>query len=119
MYTKTDSSAVGLALKCLAAEGKQLELLLIYQFKDDAEAHDDELQRRLEVEFEKEWKRATTEIACEFGAATIAVDYNDTRYVPLNGVGGVSSWLVGDKRLYVCYAHEDRELPYLLVVGVI
>ena len=71
--------------------GKPLELLLFYQFKDDREAHDDELQHRIEVEFEKEWKKATTEVAREFGAATVAVDYHDTAYVPLNGVGCVSS----------------------------
>jgi ABC-type uncharacterized transport system substrate-binding protein len=119
MYTKADSTAVALARKCLEAGGRPLELLLIYQFEDDAEAHDDDLQERIEMEFEKEWKRATTEIAREFGAATIVVDYEDTRYVPLNGVGGASSWLIGNKRLYVSYAHEDRELPYYLVVGVI
>ena len=48
---------------------------MIYQFKDDVAAHDDELQEHLKVEFEREWKRATAEIARELGAATIANSY--------------------------------------------
>ena len=119
MYTKLDRNAIDLARKCLSATDKQLEALLIYQFKDDVAAHDDELQDHLQSEFEEEWKRATAEIAREFGAATIATSYDATKYVPLNGVGGASSWQIGKRRLFVAYAHEDRELPYLLIVGTI
>src|SRR5262245_39208183 len=103
MYTKADSTAVALASKCLEAKGRPMELLLTYQFKDDADAHDDDLQQRIEMEFEKEWKRATSEIAREFGAPTIVVDDEDTAYVPLNGVCGASSWLIGNKRIYVSF----------------
>jgi hypothetical protein len=121
MYTKFggDAYAIDLARKCLSEPGEQLEPLLIYQFQDDVVAHDDELQDHLKVEFEGEWKRATAEIALEFGEATIAILYDETEYVPLNGVYGASSWQIGKKRLFVAYAHEDRETPYLLVVGTV
>jgi hypothetical protein len=119
MYTKFDTNPIELARKCLSATGKELEALLIYQFEDDVAAHDDELQDHLKVEFEEEWKRATAEIAREFGAATIATLYDETEYVPLNGVWEASSWQIGKRRLFVAYAHEDRELPYLLVVGTV
>ena len=120
MYTKFDSNAVDLARKCLSATtARQLEPLMIYQFKDDVAAHDDELQHHLKVEFEEAWERATAEIAREFGTATIAILWDETEYVPLNGVYGASSWQIGKKRLFVAYAHEDRELPYLLVVGTV
>src|SRR5262249_9613666 len=119
MYTKFDSNAIDLARKCLSATDKQLEPLMIYQFKDDVAAHDDELQYHLQVEFKEAWKRARAEIAREFGTATIATLYDETDYVPLNGVYGASSWQIGKKRLFVAYAHEDRELPYLLIVGTV
>jgi hypothetical protein len=121
MYTRFggDGHAIELARKCLSEPEEQLEALLIYQFKDDVDAHDDELQDHLKVEFKGEWKRATAEIALEFGEATIANTYFETEYVPLNGVYSASSWQIGKKRLFVAYAHEDRELPYLLVVGTV
>src|SRR5258707_14056730 len=121
MYTRADNNmrAVDLARKCLTTKEQHLEPLLIYRFEDDCTAHDDELQERLKVEFEEEWNRATGELAREFGQASIAISYDKTKYVPLNGVGGASSWQIGTKRLFVAYAHEDRETPYLLVVGTV
>ena len=121
MYTKADNnaSAVDLARKCLTAKERHLEPLLVYQFDDDGAAHDDELQARLKAEFESEWKQATGEVSREFGQASIAIADDETRYVPLNGVGGASSWQIGARRLFVAYAHEDRETPYVLVVGTV
>ena len=121
MYTKAENnlSAIELARKCLAATTKQLEPLLIYQFENDFDAHDDELQDRLEAQFEEEWKKAVAELERAFGIGATATSHEETRYVPLCGVGGACSWQIGETRLYIAYAHEDRETPYLLVVGTL
>jgi hypothetical protein len=121
VYTQAENNAQALELarKCLSADGPQMEPLLVYSFQSDVDAHDDVLQNRLITEFEEEWRKASVELAREFGAAVTAESCEETEYVPLNGVGGASSWQVAGKRLYVAYAHEDRETPYLLIVGTL
>ncbi|SRR6266705_3598874 len=116
-YTENKDQVIELARKCLAGHGEKSEPLLVYSFKDDNEAHDDDLQERLEAEFERAWREVTERLAEVFGPALVGEDYEETRWVPLSGVGGASSWHTEHGRLWVAYAHEDRETPYLLLVG--
>ena len=46
MYSKAKmgASAIELARACLATSGQPMELLLMYSFDGDVEAHDDDLQ---------------------------------------------------------------------------
>jgi len=111
----SDVSAV--AQTCLAYDGRHDEALLVYSFKDDNDAHDDALQERLWTEFRQTWLTATAELEKKFGPAVIAEKMEETRWVPLCGVGGVSSWKTDCGLLWIAYAHEDRECPFLLLVG--
>ena len=116
-YSENKTQALALAHKCLASPGEQSEPLLVYYFEDDSEAHDDELQGQLETEFNQAWLATTEELTRAFGPALVVEECEETRWVPLSGVGGASSWRTDQGRLWVAYAHEDRETPYLLLVG--
>ena len=116
-YIDNKTQVLALAHKCLAVPGAQSEPLLVYYFEDDDEAHDDEFQAKLETEFNQAWLAATDELTKAFGLALVVEEYEETRWVPLSGVGGASSWRTDQGRLWVAYAHEDRETPYLLLVG--
>lgn len=121
MYSKAEGGATALELAraCLAKPGQPMELLLMYSFEGDVDAHDDDLQDRLEISFKNEWSSCVAVIEKEYGPASIGTTCDRTDFVPLNGVGGVASWRIAGRRLWVAYAHEDREIPWLLMVGVL
>ena len=119
-YTENKSRALELARQCLAAEGESLEPLLVYVFEDgNEEAHDDELQEKLESEFYQLWLATTEELNQTFGrGATHELSWDGgIDWIPLNGIGGASSWDTDQGRLWLAYAHEDRETPFLLMIG--
>ncbi len=116
-YAENKSRVLSLARECLSAPESKSAPLLVYYFEGDREAHDDELQARLEIEFKRAWLDATSELEKEFGQPLVSEEYDETRWVPLSGVGGASLWQTKEGRLWVAYAHEDRETPYLLLVG--
>jgi hypothetical protein len=118
-YTENKSKAIELARQCLSASTNAMEPLSLYNFEDDLEAHDEELQGRLEVEFHDAWQFVTDELTRVFGPAAVAESEEEVDWVPLCGVGGASWWETSQGRLWVAYAHEDRETPYLLMVGSI
>jgi hypothetical protein len=43
----------------------------------------------------------------------------DDDLIPLNGVFRFAEWEVDGKKIFAAAAHEDRELPYLLVLGTV
>lgn len=121
-FADNEASATDLAQICLGKAGMHMEPLVMYWFNDkrgDEDAHDDELQNRLEVDFERRWKEATVHLEQTFGPAEIGISEAETEFVPLNGVGGAASWVVNKRRLFTAYSHEDRELPWVLVVGAL
>ena len=108
---------VQLARLCLST-GEDLEVVRIHQFADDVEAHDDARQARLYAEFKIAFSIALSQLESVFGSAELADAERDVPFVPLCGVFCAASWVANGKRLYLAAAHEDRECPYLLVVGV-
>ena len=103
------------AESCLAG-GESMALLRIYQFKDDVEAHDDDLRNTFQ---KASWRRfIRRRVRWGTGSHTnIDVD-NDVESIPLCGVFRAASWNAAGTDLYLAAAHEDRETPYLLLVGV-
>ena len=116
-YAENMSRVLELARSCLEDDGESQEPLLIYSFEDDVRAHNDELQESLGVEFGQYWRSVTEKLDKSFGKSLSEDGVEETFWVPMCGVGGVSSWDTDQGRLWVGYSHEDRELPYLLMVG--
>lgn len=109
-------TATALAHKLLAEKAESLEELRIYVFEDDAAAHDDELQEQLETEFAGHFDLAKQELTASFGTP-LRIGNGDSEWIPLNGVFRFAVWQIAGKFLWCTAAHEDRELPFLLMLG--
>jgi hypothetical protein len=109
-------SATNIARELLGCAKASLEDLEIHQFGDDAEAHDDEALQRLYADFEAKFERAQSELSASYGKPVRTGD-NDDEDIPLNGIGRFAVWDVENKLLYLAFAHEDRGLPVLLMLG--
>jgi hypothetical protein len=111
-------SAANLAHDLLGRAKASLEDLEIHQFRDDAEAHDDEALQRLRTDFEAKFERAQSELSASYGPPVRTGDDYDED-IPLNGVGRFAIWEVESRLLYLAFAHEDRGLPILLMLGTV
>ena len=111
-------SAPHLARELLSRAKASLEDLEIHQFRDDAEAHDDQAMDRLYVDFEFGFERALLELSASFGEP-IRTGNRDDEVIPLCGIIRFAVWSVESKRLYLAFAHEDRGLPILLMMGTV
>lgn len=111
-------SATTLACELLGRAKARLEDLEIHQFRDDAEAHDDEAMQRLHADFESKFERAQSDLSVSYGEPIRTGD-DDDENIPLCGVGRFAVWQVESKRLYLAFAHEDRECPVLLMLWTV
>ena len=100
-------------------DGDGLEDLRVYEFGDDAEAHDEARTDQLYREVEADVDRVSAELSGKYGppAATGGRDAEEHDLIPLNGVIRYAMWQVDDHVLYVAASHEDRGLPVLLMLG--
>ena len=96
-----------------------LELLGIHQFRDDMEAHDDEKQQQLVEQFTADFYLLVTALTCVWGAPDSLTNGGFDRRIPLCGIGMSAGWRHSNCTVFVAFAHEDRELPFLLVAGTI
>lgn len=111
-------SATNLAHELLGQDNVSLEDLEIHQFRDNVEAHDDEAMGRLYADFESKFERAQSELSASFGEPIRTGNEHDED-IPLGGVNRFAVWSVETKLLYLAFAHEDRELPILLMMGTV
>ena len=133
-------SASELAKQFLGNPEPGLDVLRIHQFSDDVEELDDAEIERLYSEFLTELERVTAELTAEFGApaglkarpagryrphfptsplfAQLPDELFDAGAIPVGGAFAFGVWKVGSRQLFAAIAHEDRELPILLVLGV-
>jgi hypothetical protein len=111
--------------KTLAAKAKNLlkqrtsqsEPIDCREFFDDQEAHDDSLHRTLERMFRDNISKYQAALTREYGPPTNE-GFSAHRDIPLNGVMRYAVWEISQKTLYLALAHEDRELPYVIYLGV-
>ena len=111
-------SAISLARELLGRDKSSLEVLEIHQFRDNAEAHDDEAMDRLHANFESTFERVQSELSASFGEP-IRTGNDHDEDIPLGGVNLFAVWSVEAQLLYLAFAHEDRELPILLMMGTV
>jgi hypothetical protein len=115
----TAKPVVDTARRLLAAGQDDMDDVGLYQFdfsKGDAEAHDDARQDGLRREFIADCEAAIAELTAAFGPPHEIGD-DDIDVVPLNGVFKFAVWELAGQKLYVAAVHEDRECPYLLMLG--
>ena len=91
------------------------EVLDIFQFSGDYEAHDDELQERLACNFDNAFEDALNELRNRFGEpATLDGPPSD---LPMNSFRS-AVWHKDDKAISLVASHEDRECPYMLLLSI-
>jgi hypothetical protein len=116
--TLVTPNPVAAAQSCLLESAEPIAVLRIHEFADDSEAHDDVLQGSLRQAFEAAFSEAVASLEAAFGPSVELLDGPDTECIPLCGVFCAAAWEVNGQRLFLAAAHEDRETPLLLVVGV-
>lgn len=109
-------SVTKLARKLLKQDKEGVEDLRVHMFELDGDEDDDELHEQLHAEFSAEFERVQSELAAEFGAPTRTGD-DDDDVISLSGVFRFAIWQVDGKSLFVAAAHEDRDLPVILILG--
>ena len=105
-----------LANKVLRDGPGGLEEIRVHVFADDEAAHDNDRVEELYSEFGVDFERVQCELSSIYGQPTWAgcEDHDD---IPMNGVFHFAMWKIGDQMLFVAAAHEDREVPILLMIG--
>ena len=104
----SSKSVKSLAKELLDGDPGGLEDLRIHELTDDYAAHDDEQIERLYASFSAEFDCVQKELTDDYGQPSRTGETDD-EIVPLNSVFRFAVWEVGDSRLYVAAAHEDRQ----------
>jgi hypothetical protein len=115
--SKAGQDCIAAARRLLRGKKNACEEIEERTFSHDKEAHDDELQERLEQSFAKKLKSFRKKLSTVFQEPTETGTDNHCD-IPLNGILEYAIWKVSGKSLYLATVHEDRELPWLIVLGV-
>jgi hypothetical protein len=115
--SKSAKAVLSLAAKLLQSRSSRFEDIDCREFRDDQEAHDEELQERLEAELRANLSKHEKTLAKEYGQP-VAAGPDEHRDIPINGVCRHVIWTVGRKSLYLALSHEDRELPWVISIGI-
>ena len=57
-------------------------------------------------------------VACWYVTLLIETGDDDRDFIPLGGVFHYAIWIVKNRKLFLAAAHEDRELPLWIKVGM-
>jgi hypothetical protein len=116
--TAAGRDVVATARKLLRARKAVWEELEHEGFQNDRAAHDDDLHEQLRRKFIRRLKAIQKRLAAQFGSP-VETGADDQSRVPLNGVFRYAIWNVSARQLFLAAHHEDRELPYAIVLGTI
>lgn len=111
-------STVAIARDLIAAGPGGLEDLRVHMFEGDEDPHDEQHQDRVELEFEQAFDQVRHELTAVFGEPSRTGDDDDDA-LPICGAFRFAVWLVNGCQLFAVAAHEDRECPYLLLLGTV
>jgi hypothetical protein len=111
-----EPSVAEVARGLLARGETELADIRVFVFENDG-AHDDGLQEQIRKEFIAAFDAAQLELTNEFGPAARIGDI-DVNVIPLSGILRFAIWEVNGNQLYIAAAHEDRECPLLLMLGI-
>lgn len=93
-----------------------LEAVELFEFSGDEDAHDDAFQEKLERQFEAKFDDACDVLAGELGEPSRTGSADDDA-IPLCGVFRFALWEKAGRGVYLAAAHEDRECPFLILIG--
>jgi hypothetical protein len=116
--TAAGRDVVATARKLLRARKAACEELEHEGFRNDRAAHDDSLHEQLRRKFVRRLKAFEKKLAAQFGSPA-ETGADDQGRVTLNGVFRYAIWNVSARQLFLAAHHEDRELPYAIVLGTI
>jgi hypothetical protein len=105
------------AERLLRARASRSEDIDYRELFDDEEARDDDLQARLEENLRANLSRYELGLTTRYGPPA-AAGPRGHRDIPINGVLRHAIWTVGKRSLYLALSHEDRELPWVVCLGV-
>jgi hypothetical protein len=111
-------SANAMAKKMLAGGESDLEELRIHEFADDDSAHDNEAIEKLYETFSSHFDRVREELTKQYGEPS-RIGNEDDDAIPLNGVFRFAIWTVNEAQLFAAAAHENRETPIVLMLGIV
>ncbi len=103
-------------LEALNDEADSFEVLDYFEFSNDIEAHNDEIQESKKIEFEELLSQNEKLVSASFTLrSSEKLDLN----FPISGVWKSFVWHINGKSRYLAIAHEDRECPILFIAGVL
>jgi hypothetical protein len=105
------------AEQLLKGRTSRFEAIDYRELFDDEEAHDDDLQARLEENFRTNLSRYERALTTRYGPPVTAGP-GEHRDIPVNSVLRHVIWAVGKRSLFLALSHEDRELPWVIDLGV-
>ena len=76
----------------------------------------DEVIKKLYADFSDEFDQAEAALTQQYGKPSRTGKVDD-EVIPLNGVLRFAVWSVGVNKLFAAFAHEDRGVPILLMLG--
>jgi hypothetical protein len=115
---------VGLARASLSSSEPMLPVT-VYFPPDDEVAHDDDEQARLHAALESDFNTARKRLTAEFGPSWLGKrDPHSGEWDAKSAQVGIVAhqiawWSVGDRELFIATSKEDRETPFILVVGAL
>lgn len=118
VYKKTAAGkkVIETAHKLLAAKKPSVKELEAESFNDDTAAHDDDLQTRLSQKFIKRFEAYRKELTRAFGNP-VETGEEPSDGGTVRGVFAYAVWKREQRRLVLPAGHEDRELPYAIVLA--
>jgi hypothetical protein len=115
------ATQIAAALLAKAADENEMidddQFIRIFQFGNDVAAHERDLLGRVTAEFHTAFSDVQQELTTIYGNPVRTGSEEDPA-IPLNGVFRCAFWAVEGKLLFLAAAHEDRECPFFLMLGV-
>ena len=114
---KRRRNVVELAQQATESKRACSKSVLCFDFHGDEACHDDDFQEHVRNHFSKQFKEALDELIAVYGKPAETGE-DDREFIPLGGVFHYAIWIVKNRKLFLAVAHEDRELPLWIKVGM-
>jgi|GEM_PF-4238117 len=114
---KRRRNVADLAQQSLQSTRSSAKSVLNFEFHDEEDSHDDEFQEAAHDHFSRQYGESQEELIAVYGDPIETGD-NDHSMIPLSGVFQYAIWDLGSRKLFLAVAHEDRETPLWLQLGV-
>lgn len=101
----------------LLSESDQFEVIDYRGFLNDEEAHSDRIQNLRAIEFRERFDMYRAALVSRYGPPD-QTGSDVLCHIPICGILHQGIWTAGTKSLYLALSHEDRELPFVILLGI-